>query len=56
MPTPGTKALIVFCDGKTEEDGEAPLLEGVMFCPCCTELPQCLEGMVLTTDTSNEDI
>jgi hypothetical protein len=56
MPTPGTKALIVFGDGRTEADGEAPLLEGVMFCPSCTELPQCLVGMVLTSDTSNEDI
>jgi hypothetical protein len=50
------KVLMFFGDGRIEADGEVPLLEGVMFCPYCTEFPQCLVGMVLTSDTSNEDI
>jgi len=54
VPIPGTTTLLSFGDGRTDADGEVPLLAGLMFCPCCTELAQCLVGMVLINDASNE--
>jgi hypothetical protein len=55
VPIPGT-TILSFGDGRTDADGEVPLLAGLMFCPCCTELPQCLVGMVLINDASSEHI
>jgi hypothetical protein len=54
MPISGTMTFLSFGASMIEADGEARLLEGDVFCARCTELPQCLVGMELTTDTSNE--
>jgi len=56
VPIPGTTTLLSLGDGRTDADGEVPLLAGLMFCPGCTELPQRLVGMVLINDASNEHI